>query len=216
MPTSAQSIVTLAQGLLNDKAGVRWPASELVAYINEFQQQCVRVRPDQTAARINHVLVAGHVQTLPDEAQYLIDVPYNANFSPITKVDMVLMDSFSPGWRSQSPSSVVVHFMHDLKNPRAFLVYPPAKAGVGGASVVIEAAMKPVAVTASGPAVAVGNLSVQDDMATSALNWVMFRALSKNAEHANQAALAGGYKAAHDAALGIDSQVAAAPKTGEN
>lgn len=216
MPTTAQSIVTSAQGLLNDVAGGRWPASELVAHLNEFQRQCIRVRPDQSASIQTVALVSGPKQTLPDDAAYLIDIHSNANYAPISKVDMVLMDASLPTWRTKAQSATIIHFMHDLKDPRVFWVYPPAKAGVGGAEVLIEAAMKPVDAVATGATTATGNLSVQDDMSTAALNWVMFRALSKNAEHANQINLASGYKAAHDAALGIESQVAAAPKTGEN
>lgn len=216
MATTAQSIVTSAQILLNDVAGDRWPASELVAHLNEFQRQCIRVRPDQSASILTIALVAGPKQALPDTAAYLIDISSNANYAPVSKVDMALMDSILPAWRTKPQSATIIHFMHDLKDPRVFWVYPPAKDGAGGASVLIEASMKPVDAVATGATTVTGNLSVQDDMGTAAFNWVMFRALSKNAEHANQINLASGYKAAHDTALGIESQVAAAPKTGEN
>lgn len=213
MTTSAQSVITSAQTLLNDSMGTRWPASELVAYLNEFQRECVRLRPDQTATMLTVPLVAGAKQTLPDTVATLIDIPQNVSNKPISKVDLQLMDAAVPGWRLAQAKIDVVHFVHNLKDPRVFLVYPPA---LVTSSVLMEASLKPVDVTASSATTATGNLSVQDDMQTAALNWVMFRALSKNAEYANQAVLAAGYKAAHDSALGIESAAAITPKTGEN
>ena len=213
MPIPSQSIVTTAQTLLNDVAGGRWPATELVGYINEFQRQCIKARPDQTAAITAMALVVGPKQSLPDLAEYLIDIPSNANYSPVSKVDMALMDASIPAWRTKTPSTTIVHFMHDMKDPHVFWVYPPAKVG---ASLLVEASMKPVNVTASSPTLAEGNLSVRDDMETAAINWTMFRALSGKNADASQINLAAGYKAAHDSALGIDGSVAASPKTGEN
>lgn len=214
MTISAQSIISYAQTtLLNDAAGVRWPAAELVSHLNEFQRECVRVRPDQTATMITVGLAAGHKQALPDNVATFIDIPQNASNKPISKVDLPLMDAAVPGWRLATAKKDIVHFIYNLKDPRVFLVYPPA---LSTSSVVMEAALKPVDVTASSATTATGNLSVQDDMYTPALNWVMFRALSKNAEHASQALLAAGYKAAHDSALGIESTAAITPKTGEN
>jgi len=213
MTISAQSIITSAQTLLNDVAGVRWPATELVVHLNEFQRECVRVRPDQSASTFLVTLAAGHKQTLPDNVATLIDIPQNASNKPISKVDLPLMDAILPGWRSATAKLDVVHYVYNLKDPRVFLVYPPA---LSTSSVFMEAAIKPVQVTATSATQASGNLSVQDDMGTAALNWVMFRALSKNAEHASQSVLAAGYKNAHDAALGIESTAAISPKTGEN
>lgn len=213
MTISAQSVITSAQTLLNDLAGGRWPAGELVSHLNEFQRECVRLRPDQTATMLPVTLVIGYKQVLPANVATLIDIPQNASNTPISKVDLPLMDAALPGWRLVTAKQDVIHFLYSLKDPRVFLVYPPA---LSTSSVLMEAAIKPVDVVATSATQATGNLSVQDDMGTAALNWVMFRALSKNAEHANQLALAAGYKSAHDSALGIESTASIAPKTGEN
>ena len=39
---TAQSVILRAQVALNDNEGVRWPADELVRYLNDAQREIVR------------------------------------------------------------------------------------------------------------------------------------------------------------------------------
>ena len=210
MTTTAQSIIFDAQTLLQDLAGVRWPASELVSNLNRSQRDLRTARPDTTATLATQVLVAGYKQALPAAAAALIDIPSNTTGERITKTDLVLLDSVEPKWRQGAGQDVVKHFMHDLRTPRQFLVYPPA---TSAASVDIEYSAYPTDVAAPGGdgkayTTVSGNISLADQWGTALLCMVMHYAYAKDAEYGGNSALSANYLQRASQILGVEVQSA--------
>lgn len=216
--TEAKDIIKDAQTTLQDEDGIRWPAYELVGYLNAGQLQIVIQRPDQKCATTQQSLVAGFRQSIPTAAVALMDVLNNSTgrMRRITKVEQVQMDAVFPEWRSKQQSSEILHFMHDLREPRIFSVYPPA---VVGTKVDIMYSTYPVNVPIPAgvlPASGVtGNIDIDDQWAQALLNYVLHRAYSKDAEFGGNTQLAASYLGLFNAAVGAQLQSTAivAPKT---
>jgi hypothetical protein len=218
MTTTAQSIVLRAQVVLQDETGTRWSANELVRHLNDGQREIARLRPDSTATTLTHTLTTGFKQDLPSTSQALIDIHSNVSGTKrrITKVDMVQLDAVSPDWRNQAGGTEIRHFMHDLREPRVFYVYPPVSSGV---QVEMAVSAYPTDVgTPTAPGLlattVTGNISVQDHWAETLLNFVLFKAYSKDAEYGGNANLAAGYLSLFNTAMGtqLQSTSTVAPK----
>lgn len=208
-PTSAAQVFAEVRISLQDPSGVRWGTSELLVYLNRAQMDIHRARPDTTATVKPVALRTGVRQTLPAEAASLIDIPCNTGGAAITKVNKYLLDSVEPNWRARATSPTIRHFMHDMRSPREFEVFPPAGAG---ARVDIEysAYPEPVAMTGGG----LGNVSLGPQWVPALSHLILYYAWSKDAEYANNAALAASHLARAEQMLGVDLQTTAtvAPK----
>lgn len=213
MTVAANTVVRRASDILKDKTGVRWNSDELVRWLNDGQNQIAILRPDAVAAIKPLVLATGFRQTLPATGIKLIDILNNSGgqMTPVRQVKRAELDVLVPGWRAATASATVKHFMHDPRTPRVFEVYPPAAAG---ASVDAAYAEFPAAVTepASGldwNAVA-GDIGVPDIYSSVLVDFILYRAFSKDSELTVNAARAQGHYEAFAAALGVDLQATAA------
>lgn len=219
MTTTAQSIVLEVQNTLQDLTGVRWPASELVRYLNLVQRQIASKRPDKMAATASFVPAAGAKQALPAAYESLMDIPRNTsgNKRAMTKVDLVVLDATLRDWQSLTGVTEFSHFCHDPREPRAFYLYPPAASS--GASIELVAARYPTDVaapTAPGKlyTTVTGNVDVPDEFSTALKHGVLFHAYSKDAEFGGNAQLAAENLQMFKAELGeqLQSAAAVAPK----
>jgi hypothetical protein len=218
MSIAARTIIENCQEVLNDFVGDRYPASTLIRHLNKAQRWMQTVRPDVTATREVWSLAAGFLQSLPVNASTLIDIPGNATgkLSRITKVDLPLLDASAPNWRSQSPKTEVIHFVHDMRTPRQILVYPPV---VAGAQVYLEHSAYPVDIPApSGDgknfATVTGDTSVEAKWQTALESLVLHFAYAKDLESPANAQLAGAHMQMASQMLGVELQSSAnvAPK----
>lgn len=187
MATSAQSIIQTAQELLLDKTGVRWPAADLVRHLNDGQRAAVDLRPDSTAEDREIALVAGVTQSIPTDANSLIEIVRNTSGKkrPVRQVVRNTLDSVDPGWYGSQPKGEVVHFMVDARQPRKFDVYPPV---VAGTPVLATLSIAPVDIaipTTTDSSGVTGNISIGDSFKNALLHFVLFRAFSKDAENGN-------------------------------
>lgn len=205
MTTAAQSIINDAMTALQDPTGTRWPATELLGYLNRAQNDIHVARPDTTATIKAVSLKSGARQTIPEDASSLIDIPNNTNGPAITKTDVVQLDAINRNWRQMERRSEVVHFTHDLRNPRTFEVYPPAQ----GARVDMEYSAYPALVAID------GNVSLGDQWRTALYCTVLHYAYAKDAEFGGNAALSAAYLQRAEQILGVQLQTTAtvAPKS---
>lgn len=219
MTIQAQAIIRKAQVDLLDEAGTRWPARELVSHLNDATRALVVARPDITTATKPVTLTAGVRQALPTDAAALVDVPSNATGRKraITKVDQLLLDRTAIGWQGMAPAAEIEHFMHDLREPRAFLVYPPAKAGAS-VELTYSARVQPIAAPAGTGKTweqVSGDIGLPEEWESALLDYVLYRAYSKDAELAGNAQLAASHLALFNNAAGIQLEASGtvAPKT---
>jgi len=198
MTTAAQYLVKECQTTLQDPAGVRWPASDLVIYLNDGQRDLILVRPDANAVTASFATAAGSRQALPAASMSLIAVIRNTggNKRAIRKVDTEDLDTLNRDWRSMSGVTEFAHFCYDSRDPNFFEIYPPS-ASTGG-SIEIKYGAYPTDVPAPGGdgksfSNVTGNISVNDQWATALYNYMMARAYSKDIESGGNLALASSY-----------------------
>ncbi len=220
MTYPAQTIIKDAQVVLQDLGGVRWPATELVGYLNAGQNALVQARPDQNAVVRAFEPIEGAVQTLPVDALTFIDIAGNTSGKQrsIRKVESKTLDDVDRDWHSMLPASVFVHFCHDTRFPRQFLLYPPAKPPGSGASVDLVHSVAPTPVPAAGGmpfSTVTGNIGLADNWAGALLNYVLGRAYAKDAEYGNNATKSATYLGAFASEVSGQAQIANAvkPKT---
>lgn len=217
MTIQAQAIIRKAQIDLLDEAGTRWPARELVSHLNDAVRALVVARPDITTTTTAVALAAGARQALPAQAALLVDIPCNAagKKRAISKVDQLLLDRTAPGWQGMPQALEVEHFMHDLREPRAFLVYPPARVGAQ-VDLTWVARLQPVPEPAGATWAQVsGGIELSEDWDSALLNYVLYRAYSKDAEVAGNAQLAASHLSLFNNAAGIQLEASStvAPQT---
>lgn len=193
MSSPAQPIILAAQLELQDPSGIRWPATDLVKHLHDGQRAIAQKRPDTTATVVTFTpTAAGTRHTLPAAAASLIDIPRNAagRKRAITKVDQVLLDATVRDWQGMAPAAEVLHFMHDLREPRVFLTYPPAS--TAAALELVYSAYPAATATAGGAAASTvtGNIDLPDEWANALRYYVLYRAWSKDAEYGGNPQLA--------------------------
>ncbi|XVJ69945.1 MAG: hypothetical protein HEQ39_10000 [Rhizobacter sp.] len=208
MSTTAQSIVLEVQTTLQDVDGVRWTALELLRHINDEQREIVRLRPDVKATTTTMSLVSGSRQLLPAQFMALIDITRNTSGSKraLRKTSMEQLDAVSPAWNSSRPSAEVIHFMHDMREPRTFYVWPPS----AGARVELVASQYPSDVPSLG-----ATIDLPDEWKQALIDGVLHRAYAKDAEYGGNAELSVVYLQKRNAALKsqLESTASVAPKT---
>ena len=184
MTTQVSSILDSAALLLNDNNAVRWTRAELLAWLNDGQIALVKIKDAANTVSFPLQLVAGATQTLPANCYKLLDVVDNASGAVVTPCDKASLDAFLPKWRSSPTSNAAIHYMPSI-NPSEFFIYPAQNATP--ATVTLTYVAYPARVVES------DLLKVRDEYAANILNYVLYRAYSKDAEVAQNAALAASY-----------------------
>jgi hypothetical protein len=175
---------------------VRWPLEELTAYLNDGQRYILTKTPHATAQERTLTLAEGVAQTVPPDCFALLDLLRNAGGPAIRQVARGALDAAAPGWAAMRPAVTVIHFMQDPRQPSRFEVYPPARAGAQTLALV---AIKPVPIDASGA----GEITLHTEFCEALRHYLLYRAWCKDAEGAQNAALAAAHMAALADALGI-------------
>ena len=185
-------VIDRAQRILNDTTAVRWPAADLLDWLNEGQQAAVRIAPEAYTVTANMQLAEGVRQNLVSMATAastevplrLIEVTRNvtdATGLPALKVVRMVtrraLDQANPDWPTETGVALVDHYMFDSRNPKEFMVYPPQPAtGQGFVEVVYSAEPAPLT-DAADPIV------LDDSYAPALVDYIVHRALSTDAEY---------------------------------
>jgi hypothetical protein len=225
MTIAAQSIIRRATDLLQDQTSVRWPANELVRWLNDAQRAIVKVRPDSMNTTATMTLVAGSRQDLDDanltpSPSKLIEITRNmaatSQKKAVRLVPRQILDAQTPGWHALTGTVDILHYMFDERDPKTFYVYPPAT-NLAQLEVMYSAYPTDITEPADGTTYTsvTGNLSVPDIFADDVLNLILYRAYSKDSEYAGNAERAAGYLGVVKASLGeeIAATIAVKPQT---
>lgn len=213
MAVTAQSIIRRVVETLNDTTSVRWPVAELVRYLNDAQREVGTYRPDALVSGATHNLVAGAKQTLPSNGIKLLDVLRNASESQraVRMTTRQILDAQIPNWHNLTGVTEILHFIYDPRDPLVFYVYPPA--APSGAAVYMIYAGTPAAITepADGSTYAAvsGNIGIPDIYANALVDYVLYRAYTKDTEYAGNAARATAHYQAFTNALTVEANATA-------
>jgi hypothetical protein len=203
----ASEIIDRARIVLNDSDGIRWLDSEFFRWINDGQRSIALIRPDASVENTTVTLVAGSKQTLPSNGLRLLDVIRNITGTntggrSVRHVDRDVLDTQNPSWHSEAGQATIKNFAYDNRDPKNFYVYPPA---LSTAKLEVIYSKDPTDVSAlSSP------LSIPDIFADPLLNYVLYRAYSKDAEFAQNFQLSANYLNAFNGMLGIKTSKDAA------
>lgn len=174
MATTVRSILNRAAALLSDEEHIRWDEAELLEWLNDGQRVVARgPATDVYVLRDNITAIEGTVQNLPADAIRLVDVVKNvASGAVIYESDYATVNALSRTWRNASNGTAEVYF-YDPSNPKQFEVYPPQN---GGELIEIVYNAQPSDATIT------GNISISDMYADSLMDYIMYRAMSKDTE----------------------------------
>lgn len=165
--------------------GIRWTSAELVGWLNEFYQAAVQVKFDAFAVNEELELVPGTRQQIPSNGVRLIDVVRNTvgRQMAVRVIARKTLDSMRRAWHSDPESLEIELFVYDDLDPTRFYVYPPA---MEGARLEIIYSALPELHDVSGGAEAVRSeaFRLNGAYAPIATDYVLYRAFSKDAEHA--------------------------------
>jgi hypothetical protein len=182
---TAQNLIDRVNDTLQDTTNVRWPTAELLRYLNDGQREVVLLRPDASVTTAATQLAANETkQALPAAGIRLLDVTRNMGANGTTPgasirlISREVLDTQLANWHSETGQASVKHFMFDPRNPKVYYVYPRVHAST---QVWVEV------VYSSAPAdvAAAGNtISLDDIYANAIIDFMLYRAYSKDAEYA--------------------------------
>jgi hypothetical protein len=192
----ASDLLERASRLLNDEDRTRWTSSELIEWINDGLYAICAADPSAYTDEVEVTLVAGVRQALPAGATRLISAEYNkSDYSVVTPCDRGALDLAIPDWRSSDYANAhVSHVMYDAAaHPTEFLIYPAQPTSTTAKLVAVVAQNPP-------PATAASTLALDEKYREPLLNYMLYRAFSKDAEEGS-GKLAADYNAAFEAAM---------------
>lgn len=215
-------LIARARTILQDEDSVRWSLSELQWWLNDGYRETLIFRPDSNTITAEFTCVAGPRQvittTFPN-ATRLVSVLRNtattSNKYAVRLVDRRGLDDQRKGWYSETPTVSVEEYMFDARQPKEFLVYPPAtttaRLEIAYAQVPTAHALSDVQLASSATTEVI---RIDDTFANSLLDYMLYRAYTKDAEQQGNAARAVGHYQAFQTSLGVAAQANAASQPG--
>lgn len=205
MAVAVNDIIDKAEIILQDTTNVRWVAVELIGWLNDAQMEIVRQKPEASVTNESVATVTGTKQSLPSTGIILIDVIRNMGSGGATPgnairiINRKILDAQVPDWHLTSGESAVVqHYMFDDKDPKNFYIYPPSDA-TGQIEIVYSSAPTVVAADA--------DISIDDVYSSPILDYILYRAYSKDADYAANSQRAIGHFTAFMNSLGLQDKV---------
>lgn len=194
MTLTAQNLIDRAAAVLNDASFTRWTANELLGWCNDGRRDIARLRPEVYSTTATVASVIGAKQSIPETGTQFLSVIRQTGRGVVTPTTKVALDAFCRGWVYGFYDTTPVHYMPHDTDPRAFWIYPPLRQGVS-----LEVAYVP---TLTDLALA-GTLTAREEPLASALvDYICYRAISKDVEFGGNAARAAAHYAAFNTAVG--------------
>ena len=199
------TIITRANDILQD-TGVRWTEAEMLRWASDGQREIALARPEASVTNASIQMAANTTkQTLPAGAVRLIDIVRNMGAGGSTAgrairfVNREILDAQTPDWHTATAAAEIKHFVFDNRDPRTYYVYPqPASA------LYVEAIYQ---TSPTDLASAATSIAVPDLFLGALLDYMLYRAYSKDAEYAGNGQRALAHRQAFDAALGTKGSV---------
>lgn len=204
VPISVAGLLRRFQNLMMDAKAVRWSTEEAIDWINDAASEIILRRPASRAMTEVIQLEPGTYQSCTPDTAQLLDVIRNLTAEgkpgrPIRIADRQQIDDAEPDWHRKR-SGPTRHYMIDERSPTTFHVYPPA---AEGALIEILVSKVPPKVKA-----ATDMLDLRPEFINAIINWMLYRAHTKDSEYSQGNVAALHYQAFTDA-IGSPSQVAA-------
>lgn len=220
MTINAKDILDRARRVLLDETNVRWPLPELRLWLNDALREIALLKPTAYSDSIIVPLAVGTLQHVPSNCAAIMRVIRNLKSSQSTPregagavrvVDITMLDASSVNWHDDAKvkyRKTVKNVAFDAADPRAFYVYP-GNDGTG----IVEAIVSRLPVQIAAPASNVDSLTsydasldVQDIYANALVDYILFRAFSKDSQYSGSVQRAAAYYGLFANALGVTVQ----------
>lgn len=123
-------VIDLARFTLSDPSKVGWSDVELTAYVNAGIKKLVGLKHDAYTKQGVVSLAAGVTQEIPDDGIELFDIiRCHPSGNVVSQAEELMVKTSNRAWPAGTESSEIENFAFDPRNPRRFLVTPPASAG---------------------------------------------------------------------------------------
>lgn len=196
---TAGTLINKAAILLNDEMNVRWKRTELLLWLGQAQRVVAAQFPAMCNVIATFQLVPGTKQYIPAAGWMLLDVMRNMGVAGVTPgnairvISQELLDGFNPSWHTAAQTNSVENYVYSPKQETAFYVYPPSD---GTTFIEVNYAIVP-----ADPATEAAALIVSDVVEPILVDYMCFRAYSKDAEYAAGLQLASMYMSSFSNAL---------------
>ena len=215
-------LMSRAKTILQDTTSVRWALSELQLYLNDGYRETLNLRPDSNTLTGTFTCAAGPRQVLTTgfaNATRLVAVIRNmaalSNKYSVHLVERRVLDKQRRSWYTEFPSVSTEQYMFDARQPKEFLVYPPA---------VITTQLEVLYTQVPAPhvltdvqlanAATAETIRIDDAFANALLDYMLYKAYTKDAEQAGNLTRATAYYQAFQNSLGVSAQVNTASQPG--
>jgi hypothetical protein len=188
---TAQTIINKAAIQLTDIANIRWTRAELLGWLNDGMRQIVLIQPNASSTTVSRLLVAGTRQTIPADGWLLLQIYRNMGTTGTTAgrairiVSRELLDAFNPNWHTATAAAEVRNYIYDAQDQTAFYVYPP---NTGTQYIELNYSAQPANLTSESQVI-----PIFDVFQSALVDYILFRACSKDAEYAPGLQLAQNY-----------------------
>jgi hypothetical protein len=198
------NIFRRARAILQERSptGTRWTNAELLDWLNEAYVQIVSVKPDANAGLTEHTCAAGTRQTITGLRVLDVVRCLDGSRQGITKTLRDVLDTARRRWHSEPETVDIEMFVFDEALPEVFYTYPPAR--VGARLEVLQSTVP--APHTEGSQTSVEQIRLADTYAPVLLDYVLWRAFSKDAENPGNANRAALHERAWMGVLGLKSQ----------
>lgn len=216
MAVAVSEILSRAQTLIQDNTGVRWPVVELLGWLNDATREVALHKPSASSQSVVLEMNEGTRQTIPVGALMLLRVIRNLKMGStegsriggraVRVVNRDVLDTQHPNWHDSETTPYtpsVKHFVFDESDPTAFYVFP-GNDGTGTVEALVSQA--PPAVTESGTDISNyegTDVPLPDIYANAVLDYVLYRAYSKDASFAENMDRANYHMTAFANSLGL-------------
>jgi hypothetical protein len=204
--TKIVDIIRRCETISQDKTSIRWPSLEWLDWYNDAILFVVNRRPDKSVKNATFLVQnADTKQTMPADALKLFTVVRNvASGRPIRKLRREILDDQYNDWHSHTGADID-HFIYDERDPTSFYVYP--KPATNDHAVEILYPFAPEAITISDFGTDVQTMGIDDSFLNPILDFMLYRAYSKDADYAENGQRAMSHFQAAEQAIGIKTQV---------
>lgn len=187
--TTVGTVIRNAKLVLQEvtAAGTRWTNEELIGWLNESYQAIVQIKPDASSVNASVSLTQGTRQEIPQDGLRLIDVVRNTATASdklgILVTTRRALDTTRRGWHADEQSTNIEQYVFDDQDPTRFYVYPPAASGAE-IEIIYSSTPKPHNQDQGLEALRNEPLRLNDSYAPVITDYILYRAYSKDAEHA--------------------------------
>jgi len=196
---TAKTIIDKATIQLIDLANIRWTRAELLSWLNDGMRQIVLIQPSASSTTSVVKLDAGTRQYLPDDGWLLLAIYRNMGTNGATPgrairiISREILDGFNPNWNTDKATAEVRNYIYTNQDQLAFYVYPP---NTGTQYIEINYSAQPADLTAETQVI-----PIFDVFQSALVDYILYRACSKDAEYAPGLQLAQGYLSTFIAAI---------------